>query len=125
MNLNQVTIPAVDIAASSTFFRKMGFTQIVATPDYGRFECPQGETTFSIHQASPAPTGSGAVIYFEIEDLDNKVGQLKELGFSFLQEPKDEPWLWREARLNDPSGNIICLYWAGENRRNPPWRIPA
>jgi len=125
VNLNQVTLPAVDIAASAAFFRKMGFTQIVETPEYGRFECPQGETTFSIHQASPAPTGNGAVIYFEIEDLDRKVGQLKQLGFSFLQEPKDEPWLWREARLNDPSGNIICLYWAGENRRNPPWRIPA
>ncbi len=122
MNLNQITLPALDVAASAAFFRKMGFTQIVETPEYGRFECPQGEATFSIHQTSLAPTGNGAVIYFEIEDLEKKVEQLKELGFSFLQEPKDEPWLWREARLNDPSGNIICLYWAGENRRNPPWR---
>jgi hydroxymethylpyrimidine/phosphomethylpyrimidine kinase len=33
------------------------------------------------------------------------------------------PWLWREARLRDPSGNEICLYHAGANRRFPPWRI--
>ena len=34
-------------------------------------------------------------------------------------------WLWREARLVDPSGNVICLYHAGENRLNPPWRVGA
>ena len=31
--------------------------------------------------------------------------------------------LWREARLRDPSGNPICLFAAGANRLNPPWRI--
>ena len=35
----------------------------------------------------------------------------------------DQPWLWREARLQDPSGNVICRYHAGENRLNPPWRV--
>jgi hypothetical protein len=32
--------------------------------------------------------------------------------------------LWREAYLHDPDGNVVCLYHAGENRRNPPWRMP-
>jgi hypothetical protein len=32
-------------------------------------------------------------------------------------------YLWREAVLHDPSGNKIKLYWAGENRLNPPWRV--
>ena len=35
----------------------------------------------------------------------------------------NQPWLWREARLLDPSGNVVCLYRAGEARRYPPWRI--
>jgi hypothetical protein len=26
--------------------------------------------------------------------------------------------------LRDPDGNILCLYHAGDNRRNPPWRLP-
>ena len=125
MNLNQITLPATDIKESAAFFSKMGFNQIVESEHYARFECPQGEATFSIHKASHAQNSNGAVIYFETENLDAKVTQLKELGFSFTQEPQDEPWLWREARLNDPSGNIICLYWAGQNRRNPPWRIRA
>ena len=40
-----------------------------------------------------------------------------------LRTPLDRDWLWREARLTDPSGNVICIYHAGENRRFPPWRI--
>ena len=27
------------------------------------------------------------------------------------------------AYLRDPAGNLICLFWAGENRKNPPWRV--
>jgi hypothetical protein len=57
--------------------------------------------------------------------LDVKVASLQGAGMRFQQEPRDEPWLWREARLADPSGNIICLCWAGANRRHPPWRIEA
>ena len=66
---------------------------------------------------------SGTVVYFECEQLDEKVRQLQVNGYIFSQEPKDEKWLWREARISDPSGNVICLYWAGENRQNPPWRL--
>jgi len=33
--------------------------------------------------------------------------------------------LWREAELFDPGGNRILLYFAGQNRINPPWRIRA
>ena len=33
------------------------------------------------------------------------------------------PWLWREARVADPAGNVVCLYRAGENRLHPPWRL--
>lgn len=63
------------------------------------------------------------VVYFECSDLDAKVASLQAEAYSFHQLPKDEPWLWREARLRDPAGNEICLYRAGENRRNPPWRM--
>jgi hydroxymethylpyrimidine/phosphomethylpyrimidine kinase len=42
---------------------------------------------------------------------------------TFEQLPSDQSWLWREARLTDPSGNPVCLYQADENRRYPPWRL--
>lgn len=125
MNLNQVTLPALDVAASAAFYRRMGFTQIVDSPHYGRFECPDGDTTFSIHQADAVPAETGVVVYFECADLDARVRILQAAGFEFLSPPADQHWLWREARLRDPSGNELCLFHAGENRRNPPWRVKA
>lgn len=123
MNLNQVTLPAFDLQASAAFYRTLGFTQIVAAEHYARFACPQGEATLSIEQVSPGPAAPGAVVYLETEALDETVARLKDLGIRFTQEPRDEPWLWREARLQDPAGNCLCLYWAGDNRKHPPWRL--
>lgn len=124
MQLNQVTVPALDVAQSVAFYEGLGLRLIVsALPHYARFECPDGGTTFSLHHAERRSESPATVVYFECEDLDNKVRELQAHGYLFTQEPKDEQWLWREARLSDPSGNVICLYFAGENRRNPPWRV--
>ena len=65
-------------------------------------------------------------VYFDhnaTTPLDDQVARLEAKGLQFTQLPRDERWLWREARLSDPSGNVICLYHAGENRLNPPWRV--
>ena len=122
MNMNQVTLPVADMDATAAFYRRMGFTQIVDTPHYARFECPEGEGTFSLSLETRGYE-NGAVIYFEHEALDDWVDELKAKGFCFDQEPEDMPYLWREAVLHDPSGNRIKLYWAGENRLHPPWRV--
>lgn len=123
MNLNQVTVPALDIAASVDFYTRLGLELIVSSPHYARFKCPEGVGTFSVHFVEGLPSHSNTVVYFETSSLNERVRQLQAEGLSFIYGPRDEPWLWREARIIDPSGNIICLYWGGENRLNPPWRI--
>jgi len=123
MNLNQITLPALDIGQSSAFYRAMGFVQIVNSPHYARFECPDGESTFSIHLVEGPCANTGVVVYFECADVDSRVAQLIDKGLEFSKLPTDEPWLWREARLKDPYGNVLCLFRAGENRKNPPWRL--
>lgn len=125
MNLNQVTLPCLSYEESVSFYLKMGFTQIVASPPrYARFECESG-ATFSLHHHEAAEGAVGAtVVYFETENLDAEVQELKRRGFEFEAEPVDQRWLWREAYLRDPAGNRICLFYAGKNRRHPPWRIP-
>ena len=92
-------------------------------PNYARFECPAGEATLSIERVDQPPVGAGVVIYFECENVDSEVLRLQRCGIAFDSEPRDQPWLWREARLRDPDGNVICLFQAGENRKNPPWRL--
>jgi hydroxymethylpyrimidine/phosphomethylpyrimidine kinase len=120
--LNQVTVGASDYDASVAFYKTLGLRQIVDSSDtgYARFEATNG-ATFSIHADGSAP--GGAVVYFESPRLDAWVNELVAAGLVFDQMPKDEDWLWREARLRDPHGNVVCLYAAGENRRYPPWRV--
>jgi len=124
MNLNQITVPSTDVERSISFYEKLGLRLIVkALPHYARFECTSGDATFSIHQVEELPNGGGIYVYFETESLDEEVLRLKEGGIEFEQEPIDQRWLWREARLKDPDKNQIILYVAGDNRKNPPWRI--
>ena len=122
MNLNQVTLPVNDMGKSTEFYRRMGFLQIVDTPHYARFECTEGKSTFSL-SLDGRGIENASVIYFEHENLDELVSALKMKGIIFDQDPADMLHLWREAVLHDPSGNKIKLYWAGENRLNPPWRV--
>jgi len=123
MELNQVTLPALDVAASVAFYRRMGFELIVDAPHYARFKSTVGNATFSVHVVEALAEAPRTIVYFECAALDQQVVELQAKGLRFAQEPRDEQWLWREARLIDPSGNVICLYHAGNNRLNPPWRI--
>lgn len=124
MNLNQVTVYTDKPAESIEFYKKLGLRLIVdSAPRYVRFKCPDGDATFSLHETDNESINQSIVIYFECENLDEKVEELKQSGLQFEQEPVNQPWLWREAYLRSPEGNRICLYSAGENRQNPPWRV--
>src|SRR6516225_10511230 len=84
MNLNQVTLPATNVERSADFYRALGFTQIVSNlPSYARFECPDGEATFSLHRVASVAPDSGAVVYFECQDLDATCSALAERGIKF------------------------------------------
>jgi hydroxymethylpyrimidine/phosphomethylpyrimidine kinase len=121
-SLNHVTVGCRDYAASVNFYKSLGLDLIVDSPSsgYARFEAPNG-VTFSIHLSENV--ASSTIVYFESNRLHAWVTELASQGFAFEQLPQDESWGWREARLLDPAGNIVCLYYAGENRRYPDWRI--
>lgn len=124
MNLNQITIPSIDLTKSIAFYQLMGLHLIVESlPHYARFECIEGHSTFSIHFAEELPRGNGVWVYFECENLDKFVDELIGKGIVFDEMPNDKNWLWREARLKDPDHNQLILYYAGDNRLNPPWRL--
>ena len=111
MNLNQVTITSTNVNKSVEFYKKLGLHLIVdASPRYVRFELPNGDSTFSIHQVNELKRGAGIVIYFEDDNLDKTVKKLQEKGIKFTLLPKDQTWLWREAHLSDPDGNQLILY---------------
>lgn len=124
MNLNQVTIYTSKPSETAEFYQKLGLQLIVdSLPRYARLLCPDGEATLSVHAAEEVSAQTNIVLYFECEDLDARILELKNAGLEFESEPQDQSWLWRESYLKDPSGNRICLFYAGENRQNPPWRV--
>ena len=122
--LNQVTLTVREYDRSVAFYRALGLTQIVDSPDnlYARFETAGGGT-LSIQADPEAKIAATTAIYLECDDLDVRVERLARAGIPFEHAPRNQPWMWREARLRDPSGNIIFLYKAGEARRFPPWRV--
>lgn len=123
--MNQITIPVRNVERSVEFYRLFGLKLIVlALPHYARFECPDGISTFSLHQSNAPLSGINATwLYFEVEDVDATIRGLSNQGISILEMPEDKSWLWREARIADPDGHLLIIYHAGENRKNPPWRI--
>jgi hydroxymethylpyrimidine/phosphomethylpyrimidine kinase len=123
LRLNQVTVTGTQYDRSVEFYRKIGLKQIVDNPpDYARFETAGG-ATFSVQIDPDERIIATTAVYLECDDLDERVEQLARSGLAFEHGPRNQPWMWREARLRDPDGNIIFFYKAGEARRFPPWRI--
>jgi catechol 2,3-dioxygenase-like lactoylglutathione lyase family enzyme len=125
VRLNHVTLGVADNAASVAFHRGLGLEQIVGGDDrYARFVCPDGDSTLSVRRTGAPPQGRpSATVSFECDDLDAKVAEFEAAGYRFLHPPVDQRRLWREARLADPDGHVMCLLHAGENRLDPPWRL--
>src|SRR5437868_3082551 len=123
--LNQVTVTGTNYERSVEFYKKLGLKQIVDNPpDYARFETAGG-ATFSVQIDPEERIFATTAVYMECDDLDDRVEQLARSGIPFEHGPRNQPWMWREARLRDPDGNIIFLYKAGEARRFPPWRMES
>ena len=126
MQLNQITLPALDVETARDFYIKLGFTLIVDGDQYARLQAPKGGTTLSVQKVECLPQGPCPKIYLECQSaaaLDQRVKAFAAKGIKFDTLPTDQRWLWREAWLRDPAGNKVCLYYAGENRLNPPWRV--
>ena len=122
--LNQVTVTGTNYERSVEFYRRLGLKQIVdnptpimrgskppaARPSRSR-STPKRRSSRrprSISNATTSTSGSSS---------------WRAAGSPFEHGPRNQPWMWREARLRDPDGNIIFLYKAGEARRFPPWRM--
>ena len=71
---------AVAFVSGDQYIQKpVQFIIVDALPRYARFECPHGETTFSIHRVKDLRKGEGITIYFEDDDLDELVNQSIEV----------------------------------------------
>jgi catechol 2,3-dioxygenase-like lactoylglutathione lyase family enzyme len=124
---NHAMVYSRDVAASLSFYAgQLGFKLVEKFQHegrivYARLKSPRGGTTIAIHQIAPGDelhTG-GVRLYFEVKNLDRTCSRLESAGLQFSQKPKQMPWGWKHAYLNDPDGHEISLYWAGAKRFRP------
>lgn len=86
MDLNQITVPSLDLTKAIPFYEKLGLRLIVKSlPHYARFECPDGNSTFSIHKTDMLPIGNGIAVYFECQNLDEHVEKIKKKAFNLTK----------------------------------------
>jgi len=69
---------------------------------------------------SDEPAPGGAVMHFEVDDMDEKFAALRARGVAFESAPADQRCRWRTAMFRDPAGNKLCLCHAGIERCFPP-----
>ena len=118
MRLNRVTVTMPDLDAGWNFYCTLGLKPVVdARPHYARTAIAR------FHCIKARATVVGQRCIFECDNLDETVSQLEKKDLHFTSPPEDKSWLWREAELFDPGGNRVLLYFAGQNRINPPWRV--
>jgi len=115
--LQQVALTATDLDASVDFYRDVLGLKFIT-----RFD-PPGLAFFSLGSGVRlllSATASQASLYFQVDDVDAAVKDLKHRGVRFLQQPQmiqrdeagdfgkkgSEEWM---AFFNDPAGNLLAL----------------
>ncbi len=115
--LQQVALTATNLDASVDFYRDVLGLRFIA-----RFD-PPGLAFFSLGSGVRlllSATASQASLYFQVDDVDAAVKELKGRGVRFLQQPQMiqrdeagdfgkkgmEEWM---AFFNDPAGNLLAL----------------
>lgn len=56
------------------------------------------------------PAGTPAIcLWLYVDDIVASVEQIRSAGGRITQEPADQPWGEKEARAEDPDGNLLVL----------------
>ena len=109
-------ITTADLAAALAFYRDL----LAATVSY-EFPGPDGEPGYvglelgAAHlgiardPAASAPPSERFSLWVYAEDCDAAVERLRAAGVRILEEPADQPWGERMARVADPDGNVVII----------------
>ncbi len=75
----------------------------------------------AIGESALAPVGRGAVLDFEVEDVDTTYAEFVEQGATAVAAPEDRPmWGSRTALLSDPDGHLFEIYSKLPAPKTPP-----
>jgi uncharacterized glyoxalase superfamily protein PhnB len=102
-------ITVADLPAAIRFYRdQLGFAEFYRFPE-------EGEPVFVTLRLGTSELGIGAgeTAGFDLcvyaDDCDEAVAQLRKAGAEVVEEPADQPWGERMARIVDPGGHRMIL----------------
>jgi lactoylglutathione lyase len=77
-----------------------------------------GESTIGIAADSNVSTSSDQrfSLWIYVEDCDRIVGLVRDRGLEVIEEPADQRWGERVARVADPDGNLVIVGQRQEHR---------
>lgn len=107
--------PVSDMAAARRFYENaLGLTLAMNYQElWVEYDVAGGTFALTTMDERHQAGAKGAIVGFEVTDLDACVASLKANGATFVQEPMSTP-VCRIAIVSDPSGNEVMLH-----RRNP------
>ena len=106
-----VTYAVSDIQAARQFYEEVLRLKLTHQAGGEWFEYEVGDTTFAISAADaehPVPV-RGAVLAFEVSDLDAEVEQLRQRGATLRREITETP-VCRFAVILDPDGSEVIIH---------------
>jgi lactoylglutathione lyase len=79
-------------------------------PDYVGLQLGSSHLGIGRDPAAEAPPGRRAIsLWAYVEDCDAAIARLRAGGVVILEEPADQPWGERVARVQDPDGNEVII----------------
>jgi predicted enzyme related to lactoylglutathione lyase len=106
-----LTYAVTDLKAARHFYEDILGLRLTHEALGEWFEYDLGDTTFAISTSDaehPVPV-RGAVLAFEVSNLDAEVARLKKLGVAVCQEITETP-ICRFASVLDPDGSEVILH---------------
>ncbi len=109
-------ITTKDLAAALAFYRDL----LGATVSY-EFPGPDGEPAYVGLELGPGELGIGRdltstagpserfSLWVYTDDCDAAIERLRSAGVKIVEEPTDQPWGERVARVLDPDGNTVIV----------------
>jgi catechol 2,3-dioxygenase-like lactoylglutathione lyase family enzyme len=97
-------IQSDDIAASSAFYARLGFEEVMNLGWVATTASPSNPTA-QVNFTGDDPAGIHPDISVEVEDVDAVYARMS--GAEIVYELRDEPWGVRRFFVRDPNGKVV------------------
>jgi catechol 2,3-dioxygenase-like lactoylglutathione lyase family enzyme len=110
-SINAVTLATADMAASTAFYRALGFDLVVGGPDaaFTTYRVGPGFLNIQLDTAHAPIAAIWGRLIFWVDDVDAVYARAAEAGVAPMTAPADAPWGERYFHLHDPDGHELSF----------------